>query len=67
VSALNALDVPACMLDQTTYLNNVWESCLSGEIKLLYITPEKFAASQRLTQLLDALNERKLLQRIVGK
>ncbi|XP_050439513.1 recQ-like DNA helicase Blm isoform X2 [Adelges cooleyi] len=35
------------------------------QVKLLYVTPEKIAASGRLSQILDNLNARNLLSRIV--
>lgn len=38
--------------------------CIEG-LKLLYVTPEKVAASQKLTQVLNNLNSRNLLARIV--
>lgn len=34
-------------------------------LKLLYVTPEKFASSNKLTQVLNNLNCRNLLARIV--
>ncbi|XP_060844582.1 recQ-like DNA helicase Blm [Rhopalosiphum padi] len=67
---LKSLDIPAAHLlsgitpdEENTIFSELWGA--DPGLKLLYVTPEKVAASNKLTQVLNNLHCRNLLARIV--